>query len=77
VTNRARFGCRRISSRPGATEDMIGEVVPRGRDPERHLETMNQYLKSGFGHLYIDQLGPEQNGIRSFYTHDLAPRLAL
>jgi G6PDH family F420-dependent oxidoreductase len=59
------------------TEDMVADVVPCGPDPERHLEAITKYLDAGFDEVYINQIGPEQEGFFSFYAHELAPRLGL
>ena len=59
------------------TEDMVAEVVPCGPDPERHVAAITKYLDAGFDQIYVNQIGPEQEGFFEFYTKELKPRLGL
>jgi G6PDH family F420-dependent oxidoreductase len=59
------------------TEDMVADVVSCGPDPERHVAAITKYLDAGFDRVYINQIGPEQEGFFSFYLRELAPRLGL
>jgi G6PDH family F420-dependent oxidoreductase len=57
------------------TEDMIAEVVPCGPDPERHIKAIVEYVDAGFDKIYINQIGPDQEGFFDFYAQELRPRL--
>jgi G6PDH family F420-dependent oxidoreductase len=59
------------------TEEMVADVVPCGPDPERHVEAITKYLEVGFDEIYVNQIGPEQEGFFSFYAREIAPRLGL
>ncbi|MDQ3896340.1 MAG: TIGR03557 family F420-dependent LLM class oxidoreductase [Actinomycetota bacterium] len=57
------------------TADDIAEKIPLGPDPERHLEQVKAFVNAGFDHVYIHQIGPDQEGFFDFWTRELAPRL--
>lgn len=59
------------------TEAKVAEIVPCGPDPERHVAAITKYLEAGFDRVYINQIGPEQEGFFSFYVHEIEPRLGL
>ena len=58
------------------TEDQVAEAIPCGPDPERHAESIRQYLDAGFDEVYVSQIGPDQAGFFDFYRRELAPRLS-
>jgi coenzyme F420-dependent glucose-6-phosphate dehydrogenase len=57
------------------TEDAIAEQVACGPDVERHLAKLTPYLDAGFDHVYIHQVGPDQQGFLQFAETQLLPRL--
>jgi G6PDH family F420-dependent oxidoreductase len=57
------------------TEDDVAEKVPCGPDPERHAEVIRRYLDAGFDKVYVNQIGPEQEGFFQFYEHELRRRV--
>jgi coenzyme F420-dependent glucose-6-phosphate dehydrogenase len=57
------------------TEDDVAESVVCGADPERHLEQIRTYQKAGFDHVYVHQIGPDQQGFLRFYEREIIPRL--
>lgn len=57
------------------TEDMVAEKVACGPDPERHVEAITQYLDAGFDQVYVNQIGPDQQGFLEFYEEELRGRL--
>jgi hypothetical protein len=57
------------------TEDMVAQSVPCGNDPKRHLEAIRQYLDAGFDEVYVQQIGPEQDGFFAFYADRVLPEL--
>jgi G6PDH family F420-dependent oxidoreductase len=58
-------------------EDMVADIVACGPDPERHVAAIRKYLDAGFDEVYVNQIGPEQEGFFSFYAHEIEPRLGL
>ena len=58
------------------TEDKVAETIPCGPDPERHLESLRQYIDAGFDEVYVSQIGNDHAGFFDFYRRELAPRLS-
>jgi G6PDH family F420-dependent oxidoreductase len=57
------------------TPEKLAEKIPCGPDPDRHLETIRQYLDAGFDEVHLNQIGDDQAGFLEFFTKELAPRL--
>jgi G6PDH family F420-dependent oxidoreductase len=57
------------------TPDMVASEVPCGPDLERHIEKINAYAQAGFDELYIQQIGPEQDGFFEVYRDHVLPRV--
>jgi hypothetical protein len=57
------------------TEDDVAEAVVCGPDPERHRVRVTQFLEAGYDHIYIHQIGPDQEGFLQFYARDVLPKL--
>ena len=57
------------------TEDDVAETVVCGPDPEPYLEQIRQYADAGYDHIYLHQIGPDQQGFFRFYERELRPRL--
>jgi len=57
------------------TEDALAEKIPCGPDVERHLAQIQPYLDAGFDHVYLHQVGPDQEGFLRFAEQELLPRL--
>ena len=57
------------------TEDDVAEAVVCGPDPERHIAKVKQFLEAGYDHVYIHQIGPDQEGFLQFYARDVLPKL--
>jgi G6PDH family F420-dependent oxidoreductase len=58
------------------TEEMVAEAVPCGPDPEVHLTAIRKYLDAGFDEVYVNQIGPDQEGFFRFYAQELRDKLA-
>jgi G6PDH family F420-dependent oxidoreductase len=56
-------------------EEDIGEKMVCGPDPERHIEQIKAFAAAGYDHVYIHQIGPDQEGFFQFYAHDVLPKL--
>jgi coenzyme F420-dependent glucose-6-phosphate dehydrogenase len=53
----------------------LAESLPLGPDPERHLESIRTYLDAGYDHVYVHQIGPDQEGFFHFYEREILPKL--
>jgi G6PDH family F420-dependent oxidoreductase len=57
------------------TEDDIVKTIPCGPDPEWHLRAIREYAEAGFDHVYVHQIGDEQEGFFRFYEREVLPKL--
>lgn len=57
------------------TEEAIGEKIVCGPDPERHIAAIEAFVKAGFDHVAIHQIGPDQEGFFHFYEHEVLPHI--
>ena len=55
--------------------DDVAETVPCGPDPERHLDAIREYVDAGFDHVYVHQIGPDQEGFFRFYEREVLPKI--
>jgi hypothetical protein len=55
-------------------EDVAKEVVC-GPDPGRYLAKINEYVGAGFDHVWLHQVGPDQEGFFRFFEKEVFPKL--
>jgi coenzyme F420-dependent glucose-6-phosphate dehydrogenase len=60
---------------PMVREDDVAETTPHGPDPARYLEMIKQYDDAGFTHVYIHQIGENQDEFAEFAQRELVPKL--
>jgi len=58
------------------TEEMVGESLPCGPDPEPFVATIEQYAEAGYTELYLHNIGPDQQGFFRFFSEEVRPRLS-
>jgi coenzyme F420-dependent glucose-6-phosphate dehydrogenase len=51
------------------------ESLPAGPDPEPYLESIREYADAGFTHVYLHQIGRDQEGFFRFWRDELQPHL--
>jgi coenzyme F420-dependent glucose-6-phosphate dehydrogenase len=56
-------------------EEDIAKKIPCGPDPERHIKQIKAFVEAGFDHVYIHQIGPDQEGFFQFYERHVLPKL--
>jgi coenzyme F420-dependent glucose-6-phosphate dehydrogenase len=56
-------------------EEDVAESVVCGPDPERHLEQIRAFEQAGFDHVFVHQIGPDQDGFLRFYADRVLPKL--
>ena len=59
------------------TEDQLAEQVACGPDPDVHLAKIQPFIDAGFDHVYLHQVGPDQEGFFRFAERELLPRLGV
>jgi hypothetical protein len=56
-------------------EDDVAEQTPHGPDPQPYLELIGKYADAGFTHVYVHQIGDNQDAFAEFAAKELIPRL--
>jgi G6PDH family F420-dependent oxidoreductase len=54
----------------------VAERVICGPDPRRHVEAIEEYVKAGFDHIYVHQVGEDQEGFMQFYGREILDHFA-
>lgn len=57
------------------SEEDVAELVPCGPDADLHLEHISRFADAGFDHVYVHQIGPDQEGFFRFYEREVLPRV--
>jgi coenzyme F420-dependent glucose-6-phosphate dehydrogenase len=57
------------------TKEEATKHIACGPDPEKHIEQIRKYAEAGFDHIYLHQIGPNQEGFFQFYEKEIFPRL--
>jgi len=57
------------------TEDEVAETVVCGPDANRHLEQIEKFAEAGYDHVYVHQVGEDQEGFFRFYSEQILPRV--
>lgn len=58
------------------TEEDVAEAVVCSADPQRHLDAIREFLDAGYDHVYVHQVGPEQDLFFDLYEREIIPELA-
>lgn len=58
----------------GVTEEQVCGEMTCGPDPAKHLEAIRKYVDAGMTHIYVHQIGPDQDGFFDFYAREVMPR---
>lgn len=51
------------------------KAVTHGPDPKAYLDEIQKAIDAGFDHIYLHQIGPDQEGFFTFYERELKPML--
>jgi G6PDH family F420-dependent oxidoreductase len=54
----------------------VDEVVACGPDADRHMEMINRFEDAGYTHVYVHQIGPDQEGFFDFYKREILPQFS-
>jgi len=57
------------------SEERATAAIACGPDPEAHLAQLRAYAEAGYDELYVQQVGPEQDGFFDFYAREILPRI--
>lgn len=53
----------------------IAEKIVCGPDPQRHVDALQEFDGAGYTHVYVHQVGPDQEGFFRFFERELRPAL--
>ena len=59
------------------TEDQVAESVVCGPDPEQHIAKIRSIAKAGANHVYVHQIGKDQEGFFRFYEREVLPEFGI
>ena len=57
------------------TEDQVAEAILCSPDVEQHVARIQEYTDAGYDHVYLHQIGPDQDGFFEFAERELLPKL--
>jgi coenzyme F420-dependent glucose-6-phosphate dehydrogenase len=57
------------------TEEAVAAKIVCSPDPARHLDKIRNYVDAGFDHIYVHQVGPDQEGLFRFYQREILPKV--
>jgi coenzyme F420-dependent glucose-6-phosphate dehydrogenase len=55
------------------TEEQVASEIVCGPDPQLHIDAIRTFIEAGFDHVYVHQVGPEQEGFFRFYEREVLP----
>jgi G6PDH family F420-dependent oxidoreductase len=58
------------------TEDAVAEAVICGPDPKPYIEKIKKAERTGYTHVCLHQVGPEQDGFMEFCQREIFPAFA-
>jgi coenzyme F420-dependent glucose-6-phosphate dehydrogenase len=57
------------------TEDDVAEKIICGPDADAHRAAIEEYADAGYDHVYVHQVGPDQEGFLDFYAREVLGEL--
>ena len=57
------------------TEEDVAQQVVCGPEVKRHVDGIRKFADAGFDHVYVHQVGPDQEGFFRFYRETVMPEL--
>jgi coenzyme F420-dependent glucose-6-phosphate dehydrogenase len=58
------------------TKEKIVENLIGGPDPQKHIEGIQKFIDAGYDHVYIHQIGHDQEGFFDFYEREVLPHFS-
>ena len=55
--------------------EMVEHAVPCGPDPAPFVDRIREFADAGFDEIYVQQIGPDQDGFFRFWQAEIAPAL--
>ncbi|MEA2432984.1 MAG: hypothetical protein QOG54_441 [Actinomycetota bacterium] len=57
------------------SESDISEKLALGPDPDDHISSIREFIDAGYDHVFVHQIGPDQEGFIRFYEDQVLPKL--
>jgi coenzyme F420-dependent glucose-6-phosphate dehydrogenase len=57
------------------TEEEVAKAIVIGPDAEQQISAIQRFVDAGFDHVYVHQLGPDQEGFFQFYEREVLPHV--
>jgi coenzyme F420-dependent glucose-6-phosphate dehydrogenase len=58
------------------TEAQVAEKIVCGADADAHMARIQEFVDAGFDHVYVHQVGDDQDSFFRFYEREIIPRAA-
>ena len=58
------------------SEDDVAETIVCGPDPEQHIEAIDRFVNAGYDHVYVHQVGPDQDVLFELYEREVLPSIS-
>jgi G6PDH family F420-dependent oxidoreductase len=59
------------------TEDQVAETIVCGPDPQHHIAKIRATAKAGADHVFVHQVGKDQEGFFAFYERQVLPEFGI
>ena len=56
-------------------QSAVAKTVICGPDPKRYLQAIKQYADAGYSHVFVHQIGPNQEGFFEFFKREILPKV--
>lgn len=56
-------------------EDDVAEKIVCSVNPKRHVQAIGKFLDAGFDHVYVHQVGPDQEALFDLYQKHVLPEI--
>jgi G6PDH family F420-dependent oxidoreductase len=56
-------------------KNTVTREVICGADPKQHLDGIKRYAEAGYDHVFVHQIGPDQEGFFKFYQREILPNI--
>jgi coenzyme F420-dependent glucose-6-phosphate dehydrogenase len=60
---------------PMVTPDDMGKEIPCGPDADRYREALKEYGDAGYDHVFVHQIGPDQDAFFRFFEAEILARV--
>jgi G6PDH family F420-dependent oxidoreductase len=58
------------------TPETLAQQIDVGPDPSKYLAKIDKYVQAGFDHVFLHQIGPDQEGFIRFCQREILPQYA-